>query len=323
MEHVCPHCQAVFSQKRNLNKHLQTAYYCLQKRGIETTVCICGKSFLSEKILKKHETVCSAYIIDKKSKNLQEVYDKLVKDNKIALTNLNRELNDKNKEIERLKERVAFLEGKSEALVTQSRKTTINNQYTQLLTFPLDLSQKHIEEKSKKINLNILYKGQKGLADFFVDHIATNNKGDVGIICTDKNRGHFKYMNENGKIILDPEACTIIKEFKSHSRLNINKSLDRLWLDYEEEADNDEKRDKFDTYNKIADEVNEFGGPFVAQLVKRTYKKTEDGTLVAVEPPNRIPPHRRPDFYKDPEPKVVELTPQEEVQFAEWDKYMN
>lgn len=307
-KHDCPYCNSSFTLRKNLNKHLETALYCLQKRKIENIVCDCGKIMVGDKYIKKHRNVCMVYMINKKYLELEENYNKIKEKFRF--------INDDN---ERLNNEISFLKGKIESLErnTQARHTTIN-QYNQLLTFPLDLSKENIEEKTKKITLNVLYKGQKGLADFFVDYIATNSNGEVGIICTDKNRGNFKYMNENGKIVIDPEACNIIREFKSHSRLNINKSLDILWKEYQDENDTEERRDKFDTYMKIGNEVKDFGGPFVAQLVKRTFRKTEDGTLIAIEPPRKkIAPHRME------EQKVAELTPEEEAQFQKWEEGMN
>lgn len=82
----------------------------------------------------------------------------------------------------------------------------------------------------------------------------------------------------------------LVKSFKDSSSTPIQKSLDQIRREYETsdsilyETDDD----RLEAYYKVAAEAREFGGPFIAQLIKRTYQKTEDGKLVAVPPINPI-----------------------------------
>lgn len=273
--HICQYCSSEFTLKRSLDKHQRTAVYCIKIRE-ETYkyTCICGKKMETSELLKFHHDSC----LTKKYNDSQK---------------LNKELQEK---LSSLKEEIAFLKGKlddKEHLLETIQKaalkdtTTTNNQYNKLLTFPL-LEKKRMDEKCLLINSTVVRNGQKALANFFVNKIATNERGEIGVICTDKTRRMFKYLREDGKIITDIEAENIVKSFKACSSIPIEKSLEQIKREYETNDLYDSEEEREEAYYKTATEAREFGGPFLSQLVKRTYKKEEDGKLVKVEPIQQI-----------------------------------
>lgn len=285
-QHICTYCNTQFSYKRGLDKHKKTAMYCLKKQMEQFTFeCLCGHKTETEILLNEHIINCnfSKYfnLCNELQQELKETQERLLFANETIIA---------------LKEENAFLKGRCDdkeklfqtiEKIASEKKTINNNQYNNLITFPV-LDKQRLDEKCKLINKNIVRSGQIALANFFVSKIATNDKGEIGVICTDKSRKIFKYMREDGKIITDIEAHNMIKSFKESSSIHIRKSLDQIRREYKTsdsilyETDND----RLEAYYKVADEAREFGGPFMAQLIKKTYKREEDGTLTKIDPPN-------------------------------------
>lgn len=316
MVHVCQFCNREFTYKNALNKHLISAKYCLKERKNQSNICCqyCAKKFIDDSSLSKHQLICKVKILHEDKNRLQVRCELLEKENSSLKVSE-----------QSLRKKIAYLEGqKDEAKNDKERyyttiekaaldkKTVTTNQYNNLITFPVDLSAENIRKKSNAITLNTLRKGQEGLADFFIDRIATNEKGEVGVICTNLDYSVFKYMAESGEIITDFRAQKIIENFKTHSKLKIDKSLETLWEEYEEAEDREDKNDKLDEYNKIFDEVKAFGGPFVRRLVSRTYRKVDGNKLVKVNPPSRKVEEVKE--YKDPI---------SDAQYNEWLERMN
>lgn len=268
MTHTCEYCGSEFTHKCALNKHQRTAKYCIKQREKNYNVlCSCGRKFLDENALELHQKSCHVF-------QLQEARET----------------------IKVLEAKISFLEGRlSESEKYYStvekaaldKKITNNTQYNNILTFPL-LDKDRMKEKCKLITPNIVKNGQKALANFFVNRIATNEKGEIGVICTDKTRKMFKYLRPDGRIATDIEAENIRKTFKECSSVVIEKSLDQIKKEYESDDLYDSEEEQLGAYYKVAGEAREFGGPFLAQLIKKTYIKTEDGQLIGVPPPHPI-----------------------------------
>lgn len=294
---VCEYCTSEFSSKRSLLNHLKFARYCQEKRlRFSIITCICNQRFADESCLKQHQTQCVAFdlsnqleIANNKIEALQAENQRLQEDLKI---NSDRLFN--------IVEKAAL----------SSKKSTTNNQYN--LAFPLDLTPENIMEKTKSLNWKILIKGQREIANFFIDHIATNEKGDIGLICSNHEHKMFKYLGDNGELVHDPKARNLIVNFKEHSKINLNKTVQELFQEYSDEQDGEERDDKYGLYMKISKEVQRLGeGPFLDQLASRTYKINANGMLEFVPPPIR----------KAPRPKVIDAIP--ETQYEEWLERMN
>lgn len=295
-KYTCQYCLSEFNKKRVLDKHVQTAKYCLEKRGFKFSFdCTCGKIFLTENLALTHKSKCKIYnqgvLLGKLTEKLDDTESRLEESLKKNTRYIDR-IKELETELRVINEdREKYYATVEKAALKDTSKT--NNQYNNLLTFPL-LDKTRMREKCELITARIVKNGQKALADFFVDKIGTNDNGDVGVICTDKTRKSFKYMRADGKIETDIEGDKLIKSFKDSSSIPIQKSLDQIKREYETNDLYETEEEQLEAYYKIAEEARSFGGPFLAQLVKKTYRKEEDGKLVKVDPINYV------EEYKDP-----------------------
>lgn len=282
-KYTCQYCKAEFSYKRTLDKHLNSTRYCLQQRLNNSDIkCICNSKLLSQSDYDEHKKQCIAFQYSNKYK--------LIEEQNVELIELNKKLSDEIIYLKGQLDIVKYDKEKYYATVEKAaldKKTVNNNNYNSLITFPI-LDKQRLNDKCKLINKNIVRSGQVALANFFVSKVATNDKGEIGVICTDKSRRIFKYMREDGKIITDIEAYNMIKSFKESSSIYIEKSLEQIKKEYGTNDLYETEDEKLDAYYKVADEARAFGGPFVAQLIKKTYKREEDGTLTKIDPPNPI-----------------------------------
>lgn len=313
MVSICSFCKSEFTSRQGLSNHLRTAKYCLQKRLNNSSIkCLCGNKSLDDQNFEAHKQVCITYRLSERNKSLEEENRSLVL-----------EKNQLAEKVQKLEKRLEYIQGQFDVIVSDKekyystvekaaldKKTVNNNQYNNLLTFPV-LDKDRMDEKCKMITPVIVRSGQVALANFFVNKVATNEKGEIGVICTDKTRKTFRYLRQDGKIVTDIEAENIIKSFKASSTIHIEKSLEQLKKEYESDDLYESEEEKLEAYYNTAKEAREFGGPFLNQLIKRTYKKTEDGTLIAIPPTNII---KETDGYIDGIPKS---------QYEEWEKYIN
>lgn len=319
MSHICQYCGTEFGLKKYLTHHLKAAKYCLKQRIKQSGItCVCDSKFVDEDAYFNHKSSCKVF-------NLTETVTKLEKRNK-SLTDQLDTVTSKVKEfmntIKELESEIKFLKsendkfyGTVEKAALSSKKTTNNTQYN--LAFPLDLTPENIREKTKSLNWKILIKGQREIANFFIDHIATNEKGEIGLMCSNHEHKMFKYLGDNGELIHDPKARNLIINFKEHSKINLNKTVQELFQEYSEERDCDEKDDKYGLYMKISKEAERLGeGPFLDQLASRTYKINANGMLEFVPPPVR-----KPKTVCIEKEKVIDAIP--EAQYEEWLERMN
>lgn len=275
MIYKCEFCSTEFRDKYTFNKHLSSAKYCLMRRQnslqVENYRCGCSKIFINEKSYHKHISICTVYAIKQENIALKEE-NKAAKESALKLREEFDTENKKMKEIIlQLREEISYFKGRKdegdvhntrvmdtlEKAALKKTTTTNNNQYN---LFPIDMSTKRFDEQAKYLTGSVISEGQVGLANFIVDRIATNDKGELGIICTNYKTGMFKYMDENGNMIPDIGAKKIAKSFENSEEcsLKINKSLERLWMEYKTEEDAIDKEDLFKKYMEIKREMNAF-----------------------------------------------------------------
>ena len=272
---LCSYCLANFAYKRSLDQHLKSAKYCIKKRLANSVIkCICEQKFETNELLLIHQQECVI----------------------LKLNKLQHENEYQQQHIIKLEKQVEYLQGYINSIKDDKEKyyntvekaalksTSTTNNYNKILTFPI-LDKPRMTEKCQLITPTIVRRGQPALANFFVDKIATNEKGEIGLICTDKTRKTFKYLREDGKIVTDIEAVNLINKFRASSADPIKKSLEQIKTDIETDGDDlyDTPYERLDEYYKVSEEAKAFGGPFLAKLVKRTYKKEEDGKVATIE----------------------------------------
>ena len=126
---------------------------------------------------------------------------------------------------------------------------------------------------NEKYNDSYLFQGQKGIAKFAVEHILTDENGNLSYICTDPSRQIFKYKDSSGDIRKDVEAKKITN-FLIDGGIQ-NKSSDmfiKLWTDIDGKIDGEkcsELLNKADAMMKLKNDNT----IFKKELVYMTTKK--------------------------------------------------
>jgi hypothetical protein len=228
----CEFCKKTFLSKNVLCHHQKTAKYCLELQGTTITnfECnYCKKYLASNERLVTHLNIC-------KSKNIIQISEKEKQhENKLKEKDAlyTKELKDKDNYYEILlkekNEYIAKLEAKLEkfenavvsnmaatthALEVKSTKasqaittnnTTLNTNIT--VNNVLNLSEEHVKKVlSERLNYNVVYAGQAGLATFVVDNMLKDAAGKLIYRCVDASRQMFEFIDENGETVRDMKA---------------------------------------------------------------------------------------------------------------------
>jgi hypothetical protein len=238
----CNFCKKVFSSKSNLCAHQNTAIFCLELQGKQPdekgfNCDFCNKKYAQKKGLILHVNTCKEKV--KKSEDeKQNEHVTLVKQLELEITKLKQIEKDSIKKVtdekdsyyqEKLREKneyIAKLEAKLEkfenAVVTNmaatthvleakavkaasTTNTTLNTNIT--VNNVLNLSQEHVKKLlTERLNYNVVYAGQAGLATFVVDNILKDSTGKLIYRCVDPSRQMFEFVDEKGEIVRDMRA---------------------------------------------------------------------------------------------------------------------
>ncbi len=179
--------------KNSLVRHQRTTKYCLEKQGIKkvTYKCECNKNFQSMEDLENHQDIC--HVLLKKEISV---------------------LKAKLEAVEETAKLKGLLEGKEEFLdYTKKNVKTINNNTTTNNTMNIGVmnwNQDYIKEQTQFYTLDHYLQGAKGMAEFIVNNIITDKDGNRLYGCSDKNRKHFFYINEQGEKVDDIKGDKLI-----------------------------------------------------------------------------------------------------------------
>jgi hypothetical protein len=91
----------------------------------------------------------------------------------------------------------------------QAAPTTTNNTLNTNITVNnfLNLSQEHVKKLlAERLNYNVVYAGQAGLATFVFDNILKDATGKLIYRCVDASRQMFEFIDENGETVRDMKA---------------------------------------------------------------------------------------------------------------------
>jgi hypothetical protein len=99
---------------------------------------------------------------------------------------------------------------------TPAKAAPTTNNTTNLITVTnnnfLNLSQEHIKKVlAEKLDFNVVYAGQAGLAKFVVDYMLTDEDGNVIYHCVDPSRQTFEFIDEKGEKVRDVKAEKLIQ----------------------------------------------------------------------------------------------------------------
>lgn len=185
-------CNKFFSSKTNLNTHLKKCYnnfmkindFLLQKNQYEKEISLLEKKLLNFDINIKN--------IENLEKEIQ-----FLKEQNIDFDKKNYALIEVNK----------ILDTDRQCVHDIAKQPKITNKTVNLIT-PMNFSNKD-EIKNiidNKYNLDYIFSGQKGCAQFAYDNIIREEEGKFKYICADAGRSIYKYKDEDGVIQKDVDA---------------------------------------------------------------------------------------------------------------------
>ena len=190
----CGFCHKQFTTKGILLRHQQTTKFCIKiqeelKDKIKLIVCNgCNKELSSKQKLQSHQQICKKYEEINKIQDLEKIIAELKTHNE-KLENHVKELEDK----------LVQIALKSTGKITNNANTYVYQNFTPIT-----------DEKLKQDTLNFtkkhLERGGQGIAQYALKGVLKDN-----FTCTDVSRGHSKYMDADGDIVVDPFSHSIAR----------------------------------------------------------------------------------------------------------------
>jgi hypothetical protein len=211
------YCKQKFKTIYVLKNHQKRAKYCieLQKNNniqikedfLQCNYCL---NKYASNMLNRHLDTCKI--------KKQEI----INNDKQRIIELEEKIEELKSEIIQKDLMISRLEGKLESkleiyendheclleIAKQPKTSTINNNKTLIINTPLDFNDTdRIKEIiNNKYTIDYIFDGQKGIAQFAVEHVLTDCNGNLKYICTDPSRQIFKYKDIHGEIQRDIEA---------------------------------------------------------------------------------------------------------------------
>jgi uncharacterized protein YukE/uncharacterized C2H2 Zn-finger protein len=220
---TCPYCKKIFSSRSNLQTHINTAKYCLQKRNTCTPIkkkmfyCEdCKHEFTTKQSLLIHENICLIRvenkctikyqkIIDETAHTHQKIVDDLTQQIRENKEHYEKELTKKDEHIQRLEKQLENI-----ALKAVSRHTIQNNNRIQTINNLLPITNEHLKEQVNFLSRNHIEQGNIGYSQYFVEYPIKNR-----VVCVDFARRKVKYKNEEGIVLNDPEMTSLLQKLFS------------------------------------------------------------------------------------------------------------
>ena len=212
----CDYCDKNYTNKQNLISHYST---CHEKRITE----------FKEEYEKKLQLLETKYkLIEKQSEEYKQEIEKQKIEYQICLEKQKIEYEkrlDKQEDVYRqqlesqkydYKEQIQELQNKLERLFSKAidkptTNTTNSNIISNNIELKLFLSQQEINHKiSSKFTDKYLNNGMKDVANFIKNHILTLEDGSIIYACYDVSRQMFKYRDDKGNMVKDPNALKLI-----------------------------------------------------------------------------------------------------------------
>jgi hypothetical protein len=229
-EYKCSYCEKCFTTKQRLDEHKNQSCklkgkvdYMQEIISLKNELEICKKQ---EKMkLKDKDSLYQQQLKEKDS-----IYQQNLKEKDIYLSNAENIINEKNEYISKLEAKLEKMEAKLDAkleklestvttialesktvstkasqAITTTNNTTLNTNIT--VNNVLNLSEEHVKKVlSERLNYNVVYAGQAGLATFVVDNMLKDAAGKLIYRCVDASRQMFEFIDENGETVRDMKA---------------------------------------------------------------------------------------------------------------------
>jgi hypothetical protein len=204
----CEFCLKIFSCRKTLVKHLKTAMFCLVKRQTSLEIqCNCGRKFADDVQFQEHQCTCIIFKNDMMNRMQNEMQN--FERNKHKITSGEQCLDIRERSLvsdSRKGRHETYLENEVDLQFYVSSRSSLRVPRS---APPPSAEQRapsqsegrrggqrpgdcaHFDEKAKHLSNLDVEKGHQvrdqgtrsevGLANFFVDRVATNEKGEVGI----------------------------------------------------------------------------------------------------------------------------------------------
>ena len=211
---TCEFCNKTFTTKYTMLHHQKTTKYCVkiqnnnkeeqnkqekeQEQYRELQIKYKELQIEYKNIRKKYEQQ------QKESKESKEKYEQLQQESKEKYEQLQKEN----------REQYEFIKELAKQPKNTNTNITTNTQNIVNLTC-LDINEDKVTRTiNESLTTNHFMEGQKGLANFAVEHLLTDEEGKILYACTDSSRNIYKYKDMNGEIVKDCQAYKLIRIMK-------------------------------------------------------------------------------------------------------------
>ena len=219
----CEFCNKKYAQKKGLILHVNTCKEKAKKSQDDKqneNVRLIKQLELEITKLKRIEKDSIKKITDEKDSHYQEkirekesYHEKILKEKNDYIAKLEAKLDKfENAIVTNMAATTHALEAKtskashaSSSAPTTTNNTTLNTNIT--VNNVLNLSQEHVKKVlTERLNYNVVYAGQAGLATFVFDNILKDATGKLIYRCVDASRQMFEFVDENGETVRDMKA---------------------------------------------------------------------------------------------------------------------
>jgi len=234
----CEYCETLFSTKSNLCNHQKTAKFCLNKRKIinEEYKCSCQKIFTTKITFDRHKKICNiSDIINPykencmKLENENKIYIEKLKNKDEQLKDKDEQIKDKDKHIKELEDKLANIALAGVTKSTTTNNISNNNKILNISALDINDIDKIKSILDDKFDHNYIIDGQKGVAQFLVDHYLKDDEGKLKYVCTDPSRQIFKYKDDLGDIQKDVKAKKLTKTLIDGGLKEQNSTKSECW----------------------------------------------------------------------------------------------
>ena len=240
---TCKYCKKTWNRRYNMEKHQQTAKYCLKIQQNLVKKNKTKRKKTEKKISNKTEqfrTIQSTN--DKNDSKITWGHCGKIFTGKFAL--YNSEKHDKKCIYEKMEQTIAEKSSKilqlqqkiddmtMAAINRPTNQTVINQKIQNLLPLNLD----DMNDQSKYLTIDHIKNGAAGYAKFALEYPLKDR-----IVCVDYARRKIKFKNEDGRLITDPDMANTATKFfesiKNHNEELITKYSTELTTNFGENGD--------------------------------------------------------------------------------------